>query len=91
MTDGGRKREPAIATSFLHSLSARDRRALVVLAAAAALFLLLELVMLPTMNSAKKARCHAATEGENPSEILADGGAGCRSEEGVTRDAGPRG
>ena len=54
MTDGGRKREPAIATSFLHSLSARDRRALVVLAAAAALFLLLELVMLPTMNSAKK-------------------------------------
>ena len=43
-----------MAKFFWHSLSARDRRALVVLAGAAALSLLLELVMLPTMDSAGK-------------------------------------
>ena len=43
-----------MAKVFWHSLSARDRRALVVLAAAAALFLLLELVMLPTVGNAGK-------------------------------------
>ena len=56
MTNGGRKREPATAASFLRSLSARDQRALLLLAAATALFLLLDLLVLPVMDPAEKLR-----------------------------------
>ena len=56
MTNGGRKREPATAASFLRSLSARDQRALLLLAAATAMFLLLDLLVLPVMDPAEKLR-----------------------------------